>query len=159
MTLLLQFHVVVSLIGLASGFAVVYGLLGGRLLRGWTSVFLATTILTSATGFLLPPFDFDPARGVGAVSLVLLALAVVALYLAHLKGAWRLIYVVTAIAAFYLNVVVAVIQAFSKVPTLQALAPTQSEPPFLVTQIAVLVIFVALGVAAGRNFHPKMVYA
>lgn len=156
---LLQFHVAMSLIGLVSGFVVVYGLLAGHSLHGWTSVFLATTILTSATGFPLPPFGFDAARAVGVVSLVLLGLAVIAFYLAHLEGAWRLIYVVTAIAALYLNVVVAVIQAFAKLPALQALAPTQSEPPFVMTQIAVLVVFVAIGILAGRNFHPKVVYA
>ena len=156
---LLQFHVAMSLIGLASGFVVVYGLLVGRSLRGSTSVFLAFTILTSATGFPLPPFGFDPARAIGVLSLVLLGLAVIAFYFAHLKNAWRLIYIVTAMTALYLNTFVAVVQSFTKLPALQALAPTQSEPPFIVTQLVVLVIFVALGVLSGRNFHPKMAYA
>ena len=156
---LLQFHIAMSLIGLASGFVVVYGLLAGRSLRVWTSVFLATTILISATGFPLPPFGFDPARAIGVLSLVLLGLAVIAFYFAQLKNAWRLIYIVTAMTALYLNTFVAVVQSFMKVPALQALAPTQSEPPFVVTQLAVLVIFVVIGVLSGRNFHPKVAYA
>ena len=151
---LLEVHVVLSLIGIASGVIVLYGLLTGRALRYWTALFLATTILTSVTGFPLPPFGFDPPRAVGTLSLVLLAIAVLALYAFRLAGAWRWIYVATAVASLYLNVFVGVVQAFMKVPSLHALAPTQSEPPFAVTQGVVLLIFVALGILAAIRFHP-----
>jgi hypothetical protein len=153
---MLEFHVIASLIGIASGLVVLYGLLTGNPLRGLTAVFLATTILTSATGFLLPPFDFDPARAVGTLSLVLLVAAAAALYAFRLAGAWRPIYIGTAVAALYLNVFVAVTQAFQKLPLLQPLAPTQSEPPFLVVQIVVLAAFIALGVLAAFRFHPNL---
>jgi hypothetical protein len=153
---MLEFHVIISLIGIVAGIVVLYGLLTGNAFGGWTAVFLATTILTSATGFLLPPFVFDPPRVVGLISLILLAVAVAALYAFHLAGVWRPIYVGTALAALYLNVFVAVTQAFQKLSFLQALAPTQSEPPFLIAQIAVLVGFVVLGVWAGFRFHPEL---
>ena len=120
---MLQIHVALSLIGIVSGFVVLYGLLIGRSLGGWTALFLATTILTSITGFPLAPFGFDPPRAVGVISLVLLALAVAALYMFRLAGAWRWVYVGGAIAALYLNVFVAVVQAFQKLPFLQPLAP------------------------------------
>jgi hypothetical protein len=151
---LLQVHVVLSLIGIASGFVMLYGLVTGRPFGGWTALFLATTILTSVTGFPLPPFGFDPPRAVGTLSLVLLAFAVLALYAFHLAGAWRWIYVVTAIASLYLNVFVGVIQAFLKVPAIHDLAPTQTEPPFLIAQGAVLLLFVVLGLMALKKFHP-----
>jgi hypothetical protein len=152
----LQIHVILSLVGIASGLVALYGLLAGRLLGGWTALFLATTVLTSVTGFPLPPFGFDPPRAVGTLSLVLLAAAIAALYVFHLAGAWRWIYVATAVAALYLNSFVAVVQSFQKLSLLQPLAPTQSEPPFLVAQIVVLVAFVALGIVAARRFHPSM---
>src|SRR5215475_6491089 len=141
----LQIHVVLSLVGIASGLVVLYGLLTSNPLGAWTAIFLATTILTGVTGFPLPPFGFDPPRAVGIILLVLLALAVAALYVFRLGGAWRWIYTVTAIMALYLNVFVGVTQAFQKLPFLQPLAPTQSEPPFLIAQIVVLVAFIALG--------------
>jgi hypothetical protein len=153
---MLEFHVIISLIGIVAGIVVLYGLLTGNAFGGWTAAFLATTILTSATGFLLPPFVFDPPRVVGLISLILLAVAVAALYAFHLAGVWRQIYVGTALAALYLNVFVAVTQAFQKLPFLQALAPTQSEPPFLIAQVAVLVAFIVLGVWAGFRFHPDL---
>ena len=103
LTLLLQVHVGLSLIGIASGLVVLYGLLTSRLFAGWTALFLVTTILTSLTGFPLPPFGFDPPRAVGVISLVLLAAAVAGLYVFHLAGAWRRIYIVNAVAALYLN--------------------------------------------------------
>ena len=151
---LLAIHVSLSLVGIASGFVVLFGLLTGRAFGGWTALFLATTILTSLTGFPLPPFGFDPPRAIGTLSLILLALAVIALYAFHLSGVWRLIYVGTAIAALYLNVFVGVFQAFLKIPSLHDLAPTQSEPPFLVTQAVVLLVFIALGIVALIKFHP-----
>ncbi|MEW6640577.1 MAG: hypothetical protein AB1586_08715 [Pseudomonadota bacterium] len=152
--MLLQIHVALSVIGILTGLVVLADLLKGRTRGGWTAVFLATTVLTSVTGFPLPPFGFDPPRAVGVLSLVLLALAIAGLYVFHLAGAWRRIYVITAIAALYLNVFVAVAQAFQKVPALKALAPTQSEPPFAVAQLVVLAIFVVLGWRAVRAFHP-----
>jgi hypothetical protein len=153
---MLQFHVILSLVGILSGIVVAYGLLSSKPFGGWTAVFLATTILTSATGFLLPPFVFDPPRVVGLISLVLLGLATGALYAFHLAGAWRWIYVVTATMALYLNVFVGVTQAFQKLPFLQPLAPTQSEPPFVVAQAVVLLAFIALGALAVIRFHPEI---
>jgi hypothetical protein len=152
----LQIHVLISLIGIASGLVVVYGLLSGKPLAGWTALFLITTILTSVTGFPLPPFGFDPPRAVGVISLMLLALAVVALYVFHLSGAWRWLYIVSATAALYLNVFVGVVQSFMKLSFLQPLAPTQSEPPFLIAQLTVLVAFVVIGVLAVMRFRPEI---
>src|SRR5436190_17725457 len=114
--LFLQIHVFISLIGILAGFVVLYGLLTGRPFAGWTALFLATTILTSVTGFPLPPFGFDPPRAVGVLSLALLAAAVAALYLFHLAGLWRWVYIGSALAALYLNVFVGITQAFQKLP-------------------------------------------
>ena len=144
----LQIHVYLSLIGIASGLLILCGLLVGKRLAGWTALFLATTILTSVTGFPLPPFGWDPARVLGVILLVLMGAAVLALYIFHLAGAWRPIYVVAAVASLYLNCFVGVVQAFQKISALNALAPTQSEPPFLIAQVALLVAFVVLGVMA-----------
>jgi hypothetical protein len=154
---LLEIHVALSLVGIVSGLIVLYGLLSGKALGGWTASFLATTILTSVTGFPLAPFGFDPPRAIGILSLILLAVAVGAYYLFHLAGAWRWVYVVTAMTSLYLNCFVLVFQGFLKVPALHDLAPTQSEPPFLVGQGAVLIIFVVLGFLAVRKFHPRAV--
>ena len=150
----LEIHVTLSLIGIVAGLIVLYGLLTGRAYGGWTALFLATTILTSVTGFPLPPFGLDPARMVGILSLVLLVIAVAAYSIFRLGGAWRWIYIVTAMMALYLNCFVGVIQAFAKLPPLHALAPTQSEPPFLAAQIALLALFVVLGFVAVRKFRP-----
>ena len=152
---LLAIHVGLSLIGIVSGLIVLYGLLTGQALGGWTALFLATTILTSATGFPLAPFGFDPPRAIGILSLILLAIAVGAYYLFHLAGLWRWVYVVTAMTALWLNCFVLVFQGFLKVQALHDLAPTQSEPPFLVAQGAVLILFLVLGFLAVRKFHPK----
>ena len=152
---LLAIHVGLSVIGIVSGLIVLYGLLTGVALGGWTALFLATTILTSITGFPLAPFGFDPPRAIGVLSLILLAIAVGAYYLFHLAGLWRWVYVVTAMTALYLNCFVLVFQGFLKVQALHDLAPTQSEPPFLVAQGAVLILFVVLGFLAVRKFHPK----
>jgi len=133
---------------------VLYGLVSGKPSAGWTALFLGTTILTSVTGFPLPPFGFDPPRALRIILLVLLAAAVAALYAFHLAGAWRWIYIATAVAALYLNVFVGVVQAFQKLPFLQPLAPTQSEAPFIVAQLVVLVAFIALGALALMRFRP-----
>jgi hypothetical protein len=147
-------HVIISLIGILTGLIVVLGWLGSRNLGGWTAVFLATTILTSVTGFGFPFDHLLPSHKVGIISLVVLAVAVLAYYVLRLAGPWRWIYVVTALLALYLNVFVAVVQAFQKLAFLQPLAPTQSEPPFLIAQIVVLVVFIGLGIVSVRRFHP-----
>ena len=153
---MLQAHVILSLIGILAGFVVVYGLLTQRLSPAWTAVFLATTTLTSLSGFPLPPFGFDPPRAVGIILLVLLAAAIAAYYAFQLAGVWRAVFVGSAVAALYLNVFVLVAQAFMKVSFLKALAPTQSAPPFLVSQVVVLLAFIALGIWAGLRFRPEM---
>jgi hypothetical protein len=152
----LQIHVVLSLVGIAIGLVMVYRMLTGGPTTGATVGFLVTTILTSITGFPLAPFGFDPPRAVGILSLLLLAAAVVALYGFRLAGPWRWIFCVTAIAALYLNVFVGVVQAFQKTPFLHALAPTQSELPFLVAQLAVLAGFVVLGAATLLKYRPTI---
>jgi len=148
-------HVILSLIGIASGIVVLFGMLGARRLDGLTAIFLATTVLTSATGFLFPHDRLLPSHIVGIISLVALALAILALYVYGLAGSWRWIYVATAVVALYLNVFVAVVQAFQKLPAVRSLAPTQSEPPFLIAQAVVLAIFVVLGGIALKTFRPQ----
>jgi len=148
-------HVIISLIGIVAGLVVLLGMLGGRKLDGWTAIFLATTVLTSATGFLFPFNKLLPSHVVGIISLAVLAIALLALYGLHLAGAWRWIYVAAAVLALYLNVFVGVVQAFQKLAFLQPFAPTQTEAPFIVAQVAVLAIFAALGVLAVRSFHPE----
>ena len=148
-------HVILSLIGIASGIVVLFGMLGARRLDGLTAIFLATTVLTSATGFLFPHDRLLPSHIVGIISLVALALAILALYVYGLEGSWRWIYVATAVVALYLNVFVAVVQAFQKLPALHSFAPTQSEPPFLIAQAVVLAIFVVLGGIALKTFRPQ----
>jgi hypothetical protein len=155
LTMFTAVHVVLSLIGIFSGIVVLIAMMRGRNLSAWTALFLASTVLTSVTGFLFPSSGFTPAQGVGILSLIVLAVALIALYVGHLAGAWRWIYVVAAVIALYFNVFVAVAQAFQKSAFLQPLAPTQSEPPFLVAQLVVLVIFVGLGINAVRAFRPK----
>jgi hypothetical protein len=133
-------HVVISLIGIFSGFVVLFGLLSGKRLEGWTKLFLITTLATSITGFGFPLHHFGAPHAIGVISLVILAIAIFARYRRHLAGPWRWIYVSSAIVAFYLNVFVGVVQSFQKVPALNALAPTQSEPPFAITQLVVLAL-------------------
>jgi hypothetical protein len=145
-------HVVLSLVGIFAGFVVAGGLVAGRRLDGWTGVYLFTTLLTSVTGFGFPLAKVLPSHVVGVVSLVVLALVLVARYLKHLMGAWRGTYVVGAVFALYLNVFVLVVQLFTRLPALIAAAPTQKEPPFLVTQLLVLALFVWLGRAALKGF-------
>ena len=146
-------HVVISLIGIGSGLVVAFGLLNARRLDRWTALFLVTTVATSVTGFGFPYEHLLPSHKVGIISLVALTVAILARYSFHLAGAWRWIYVVTAMIALYLNVFVLIVQAFLKVPVLKAMAPTQSEPPFLVTQLVVLAIFVALTILEAKTFR------
>ena len=147
-------HVIISLIGIVAGAFALRGMIENKPLDFWAPLFLATTVLTSVTGFLFHFTSFGPPEIVGAISLVVLAIALVALYPSHLAGVWRPVYVVTAVLAFYLNFFVLVAQAFQKIGFLHALAPTGSEPPFLVAQVVVLVAFLALGTLAVRRFHP-----
>ena len=148
-------HTAISLIGIVSGLVVLAGMLRARRLPGWTALFLATTILTSVTGFMFPINGLTPAIIVGVISIVILAIALMALYVQHLSGAWRWIYVVTALTALYFNVFVLIVQSFQKLPALQKLAPTQSEPPFSITQGVALLAFVVLGTMAARRFRPS----
>jgi hypothetical protein len=152
--LFLQIHVALSLIALVAGLVVLFGLLKGRALGGWTELFLVTIVLTSVTGFPLPPFGLDPPRMVGILSLILLAVALLAIYVFRVSGPWRWIYVVAAMTALYLDAFVGVIQA--KLSFLHELAPTGSEPPFVVVQVVVLVFFVVFGFLAARRFRPKL---
>jgi hypothetical protein len=148
-------HVALSLIGILAGMVAVLAMVRSRLLPGWTLVFLVTTILTSVTGYFFPVDRILPSHVVGAISLVALAIAVVALYRGLLAGNWRWIYVVAATISLYLNVFVLVVQAFLKIDALKALAPTQQEPPFAIAQGIVFVAFVAIGYLALRRFHPE----
>ena len=149
-------HVIISLVAIVSGIIVMFGLLGSSRMPGLTAIFLLFTILTSATGFLFPFEKLLPSHIIGILSLVLLAIACIALYGMKLSGAWRWIYVVTAMISLYLNVFVLIIQSFLKVPGLHALAPSvpPSEPPFLVIQGVVLVFFVLVIIGASRRFRP-----
>jgi hypothetical protein len=149
-------HVVISLIGIASGLVVLFGLIKSQSMPGMTALFLLSTILTSATGFMFPFGQLLPSHVIAIVSLILLAIACVALYGMKLSGVWRSIYVVTAMTSLYLNVFVLVIQSFMKIAPLHALAPSipPSEPPFAVVQGLVLVVFIAAIVAAARRFRP-----
>lgn len=153
MTPLTLVHVVISLIGIGSGLVVVYGLLTAKRLAVWTAIFLTTTVLTSVTGFFFPMERFTPGIGIGIISLIVLAIAIVALYVRQLAGFWRQAYVVCSVVALYLNVVVLIVQMFGKIPPLHALAPTQAEPPFLVTQLLALAAFVAIAIGGVRRFR------
>lgn len=156
-------HVIITLIAIASGFVVMFGMLGSRRLRGWTAIFLLFTILTSLTGFLFPVHGFTPALGTGIVSSILLVVALFALYARHLAGSWRWIYVAAALGALYLNVLVLIVQSFEKVSFLNAAAP-QVGPPFpepvnthfVIAQGAALVFFVVVGIVAVYRFRPAM---
>jgi hypothetical protein len=157
-------HVIISLIGIAAGFVVMFAMLGSNRMPGWTAIFLLLTILTSTTGFLIPPLLFDkllPSHMIGVLSLILLAIACYALYGARLSGSWRWIFVVTALLAQYFNVFVLVIQSFLKVGPLHALAPSvpPSEPPFAIAQGIVLVFFIIVIIGAIRRFRPAPRFA
>jgi hypothetical protein len=145
-------HVLLSLAGIGAGLVVIIGLLAGKQWDRWTALFLVTTVATSVTGFGFPIDHLLPSHKVGIVSLLVVAVAILARYGRRLNGAWRWIYVVCAAVALYLNVLVGVVQAFLKISALNALAPRQNEPPFLLTQVVVLVLFIALTVAAATRF-------
>jgi hypothetical protein len=147
------FHVLLSLVGILGGFVVVAGLLSDKRLDGWTKIFLWTTVLTSVTGFMFPYHGFLPSYVVGIVSLVVLAIAIFARYRRRMEGGWRRTYVISAMISFYLNFFVLVVQLFKHVPALTALAPTQTEPPFKIAQLVVLLVFVVITILATIKFH------
>src|SRR5678816_2127582 len=151
--ILMIIHVVISLLGILTGLVVLIGLISGRRFHGWTAWFLASTVGTSVTGFFFPFHGVTPGIILGIISLLLLAVAIFARYFRRFVGAWRWIYVVTAMIALYLNVFVLIAQLFQKVPALKALAPTQTDPPFLVAQLSTLLIFVVLTIAAALRFR------
>jgi len=142
------FHVVLSLIGIGSGVVAIYGVLKATTPGRWTQVFLATTATTSITGFLFPFHGVTPAQVLGVLSLIALTIASLSIYRYHLQGIWRRTYAITAVMAFYFNVFVLVVRLFRRVPALSAMAPTQSEPPFQIMQVAVLLLFAAIGIRA-----------
>jgi hypothetical protein len=153
-------HVVISLAGILSGLVVMYGLLTGRRLDGWTAAFLTTTVATSVTGFGFPIHQFGPPHIVGVISLVVLAAAIPARYAFHLAGVWRWVYIIGAVTALYLNVFVGIVQAFQKIPALHAIAPKGSEPAFAVTQLVALLAFIVVGImAVKRSGKPVLVPA
>lgn len=159
MSALVLVHVAISLIAIVAGLVVMFRMLGSDRAPGLTAIFLLTTILTSATGFIIPPFlqdKFLPSHAIGILSLVLLAIACLALYGQNLSGRWRWIYVVTALVSLYLNTFVLVIQAFLKIPALSVLAPGNppSGPVFGVAQLIVLAFFAFMTFRAVRQFHP-----
>ena len=157
MTILTFVHVLMSLIGIFAGLVVMIGFLTSKSLPGWTTVFIWTTVATSVTGFFFPFHRLLPSHVIGIISLVVLAVAIYALYSRHLAGAWRRIYAVTAMLALYLNVFVLIAQLFMKVPALKALAPTQTEGPFKLTQLVVLVVFVVLTILASIKSRGELV--
>ena len=147
-------HVVIGLIGIATGFIWLFAAANARSVPGWTAAFLLTTVATSVTGFLFPNLKIGPPVIFGVISLVVLTPAVLALYRYRLAGPWRWISIAGGAFALYLNSVVGVVQAFQKLTFLNALAPTQSEPPFLAAQGIVLMIVVGLTAVALKRFHP-----
>jgi hypothetical protein len=148
-------HTLISLIAIFTGLTVLFGMIGGKRLDGWTKWFLITAVATTITGFFFPFHGFTPAIGLGIISLPFLALTIFARYPKHLAGSWRWIYVVVAVICLYFNLFVAVVQAFEKIPALHALAPTQSEPPFKLTQLIVLLVSALLAIIATIRFHPE----
>lgn len=148
-------HTIISVIGLLSGLIVLGGMYGAQRLPGWTALFLLTTALTSITGFFFPNAKITPGQIFGAITLIVMVPTLIGLYGFHLRGAWRWIYTGGAVIVLYLNFFVLVAQLFAKVTVLQPLAPTQSEPPFLITEVVVLAIFVVLGILALVKFHPE----
>jgi hypothetical protein len=153
------FHVLLSLIGIIAGLIAMTGWLKSELSRIPTAIFLATTILTSATGFLFPFTKLLPPHILGIISLVMLGFAAFALYGRHLVSLWRPIYTITALMSLYLNVVVLIVQSFQKIPVLKAWAPTQTEPAFLIVQGSAFIVFLALIILATARFRPVQLAA
>jgi hypothetical protein len=148
-------HTLLSLAGIVSGVVVLIGLLSSKRLDGWSAIFLASAVATSVTGFMLPAARFGPSHWVGVLSLVALALAILARYGLRFAGAWRWIYAMSVAIALFFLCFVLVAQLFAKVPALHALAPTQAEPPFAIAEIVLLVLFAVLAVAAAVKFRAQ----
>src|SRR5207245_9904753 len=148
-------HVLISLVGIFTGLIVLFGMLAGKRLDGWTRWFLITTVLTSVTGFFFPFHGFTPAIALGIMSLIVLAVAFFARYPHQLAGHWRWIFVVSAVIALYFNVFVGIVQAFEKIPALKIIAPTQTEPPFKLAQLIVLAFFIVFDIAAATRFRKE----
>ena len=148
-------HTLISLIAIFTGLIVVFGMIGGKRLDGWTKWFLITAVLTTATGFFFPFHGVTPAIILGMITVPVLAITIYARYSRQLAGAWRWIYVVGAVMSLYFNLFVLVVQLFEKVPALHAIAPTQTESPFKLTQLAVLIVSILLGIVAVVRFHPE----
>ena len=149
-------HVLLSLAGIFSGGIVVWGMLNAKMLEGWVAIFFATSVPASMTGFYFPSPVFGPSHAIGIISLTVLAVVILALYAYRLAGPWRQIYVMGVVLALYLNVFVGVVQIFRKVAFLRALAPTQTEWPFIGVQLIVMVIFMIIGTIAVKTFHPDI---
>jgi hypothetical protein len=149
-------HVIISIVGIAAGIVVLLGMLRSDRLPAWTALFLLATVLTSVTGFMFPNSTFTPALAFGVISVIVLAIALIALYGFGLAGGWRAAYVVTALLALYLNAFVLVAQGFQKVAFLNAFAPTQADPPFAIAQSVLLIAFLWFGWRALTRFHPEI---
>jgi hypothetical protein len=158
MTTFTLVHVALSLIGILSGFVVVLGFLTAKPLNGWTGVFLASTVLANVTGFLFPFHRFMPSHVIGILSLIALAIAIFGRYQRHLAGGWRRSYVISSMIALYFNVFILIVQLYEKVPALKAIAPTQSEAPFKITQLTALVLFVLLSILATVRFRDERLH-
>jgi len=148
-------HTLISLIAIFTGLIVLFGMIGGKRLDGWTKWFLVTAVATTITGFFFPFNGFTPAIGLGIISLPFLALTIFARYPKHLAASWRWIYVIGAVICLYFNLFVLVVQSFEKVPALHAIAPTQTEPPFKLTQLVALLVSALLAIIAAIRFHPE----
>jgi hypothetical protein len=149
-------HTLISLVAIFTGLVVVFGMIAGKRLYGWTKWFLTTAVLTTLTGFFFPFHGFTPAIGLGIISLPFLAITIFARYSKHLSGAWRWIYVIGAVICLYFNLFVLVVQLFEKVPVLHAIAPTQTESPFKLTQLTVLIVSTVLVIMAVIRFRPEL---
>src|SRR5882724_11843285 len=148
-------HTLISLVAIFTGTVGLFGMLAGKRLDNWTKWFLITAVATTMTGFFFPFHGFTPAIGLGIISLPFLAVTIFARYAKHLAGAWRWIFVIGAVICLYFNLFVAVVQSFEKIPGLHALAPTQTEPPFKLTQLVVLLVSVLLAIVAAIRFRPE----
>ena len=148
-------HTLISLVAILTGFVVLFGLLTGNRMDGWTKWFLISAVATTVTGFFFPFHGITPAIKLGIISSVVLVITIYARYAKHLAGAWRWIYVVGASVTLYFNVFVGIVQSFEKIPALKAMAPTQSEPPFKLTQLVVLALFVIITLVAVMRFRPE----
>jgi hypothetical protein len=148
-------HTLISLVAIFAGFVVVFGMFTDNRLKGWTKWFLVTAVATTITGFFFPFHSFTPAFKLGIISAFVLAITIYARYPKNLAGAWRWIYVIGAVISLYFNVFVLVVQSFEKIPALHAMAPTQTEQPFKLTQLIVLVLFILLTISSVIKFHPE----